>query len=36
MIMKLYCLRGGVFGNRNSMTRRVVGGMTEEERRVVE
>jgi hypothetical protein len=35
MIMKLYCLRGGVFVTRNSMTRRVVDDMTEEERRVV-
>jgi len=35
MIMKLYCLRGGVFVNRNSMTRRVAGDMTEEEGRVV-
>jgi hypothetical protein len=33
MIMKLYCLRGGVCVTRNSMTRWVVDGMTEEGRR---
>jgi hypothetical protein len=35
MIMKLHCSRGGVFLNRNSMRRSVVGDMTAEERRVV-